>query len=255
MPSWSRVCRGARLRLRGEWFAGEWFGFGVVLQAKFQRVDAEFLRHFVDRAFKGCAARCLARGAHEHRRSCIDTNCLVRGGQRGRGIKSVRGAASGFEKIIEGAGCGDRVVIDGGQRPVLIGAKAQGLARYGAMADSAEHLVARQRQLYRTIDQTRGHNAEHLRPRNHTLAAETTAEERAADVDFSRFDAEQAGNTRLGHFQALAGRVDGERIAMPGGNDGVRLHRIVILRWCFVNGVQARGRGGQAGFGIAFGEG
>jgi hypothetical protein len=52
--------------------------------------------------------------------------------------------------------------------------------------------------------------------------------------------AEQSGKTPLRHRHTLTRRIDRERIALPRGNNRMRLHRIVILRRGLV-GLRDRG--------------
>ena len=143
-------------------------------------------------------------------------------------------------------------MIERGQRAVAADAQAQPLARRRAMADRAVHLVAAQHQLDRPPDQPGGEDAQDLRPGDQALRAEAAAEERAADKDLLRRDAEQPGDAAARHHQALARRVDRQRIAVPGGDDGVRLHRVVVLRRRLVGRVDPRGGRREARFDIAF---
>ncbi len=70
-------------------------------------------------------------------------------------------------------------------------------------------------------------------------------------MDVLARDAEQAGDPVLGPGEALARRVDREPVAVPCRDDGVRLHRIVVLRRRLVGRLDpVRGRG-EAGLDIA----
>ena len=77
----------------------------------------------------------------------------------------------------------DARVLDRGETAVRVGAHAQPLPARRAMADGTEHLLTPQHQFHRPPGQFRGEDAEHLRALEQALAAETAAEERAADVD------------------------------------------------------------------------
>ena len=229
-------------RLRGERLAGDRLDLGVVLQAERQRVHAAGLRHLVDGAFERDRAGRLAGRAHEQRRAGVEPHRLVRGGDGRAGIERVRDVGGRLEEIVERARRGLGVMVDRRQRAVAVGAQAQRLPRRRAMADRAVHLLAAQHQLDRPADQPRRHDAENLRPGDQALGAEAAAEERAADMDVLRRDAEQAGDAALRHRQALARRVDRQPVAVPRGDDRMRLHRVVILRRRLVGRLDARAR-------------
>ena len=238
-------------RLRGERLAGDRLDLGVVLQPEGQRVHAAGLRHLVDRALQRDRAGRLAGRAHEQRRAGVEPNAFVRRGDGRAGIERMRGVGGRLEEVVEGARRRLGVMIDRGQRAVAVGAHAQGLPRRRAMADRAVHLLAAQHQLDRPADQPRRHDAEHLRPRDEALGAEAAAEERTADVDVLRRDAEQSRDPPLRHDEALARRVDRERVAVPRRDDRVRLHRVVVLRRRLVGRLDPLRRGGEPGLDIA----
>ena len=85
-----------------------------------------------------------------------------------------------------------------------------------------------------------------LRTGDEAFRTEAATQERAADLDVLGRNAEQFGNACLRHRQALARRIDGQRVAIPCRDDRVRLHRIVILRRCLVGRVDANGRRREA---------
>ena len=68
---------------------------------------------------------------------------------------------------------------------------------------------------------------------------------------FSGANAEQSGDASLRHREALARRVDGQRVAVPCRHDRVRLHRVVILRRRLVGRVDARRRRREARLDVA----
>ena len=88
-------------------------------------------------------------------------------------------------------------------------------------------------------------------PGDQALGAEAAAEERAADMDVLRRDAEQSGDPPLRHGEALARRIDRERIAVPCRHDRVRLHRIVVLRRRLVGRLDALRCARKTGLDIA----
>ena len=120
------------------------------------------------------------------------------------------------------------------------------------MADRPVHLVAPQHELDRAPDQPGGENAEDLRAGDHPLRAEAAAQERAADMDLFRRQAEQAGEAAARHLQALARRVDRQRLAVPGRDDRMRLQGVVVLRRGLIGGVDQRGGAREACFDVAF---
>ncbi len=121
-------------------------------------------------------------------------------------------------------------MVEGRQHALAVHADAQRLPRRWSMADGPVHLVAAKHQLDRSADQPGRQNAEDLRPGDEALGAEPTAQKGAADVDVLRRDAEEPGDPCLRHGHALAGHIDGEPVAVPCGDDRVRLHRVVVLR-------------------------
>src|SRR5712675_215769 len=118
-------------------------------------------------------------------------------------------------------------MVERGERAVARHAEAQPLARGWTMADRPVHLVAAQHKLDRASHQPGGENAENLWPGDQALRAEAAAEERAANMDLFRRKAEEPGDAAASHFQSLARRVDRQRIAVPGRDDRMRLHRVV----------------------------
>ena len=163
----------------------------------------------------------------------------MRGGDGRAGVKRMRGVGGRLEEIVEGARCGLGVMIDRGQQAVAVGADAKPLAGGRAMADRAVHLFAAQHELDRPADQSSRHDAEDLRPGDQALGAEAAAEEGAADMNLLRGDAEQSRDPPLGHGEALARRIDRQRVAVPRRHDGVRLHGVVVLGGRLVGRIDA----------------
>ncbi len=141
----------------------------------------------------------------------------------------MRGVGGGFEEIVKRAGRDLRVMIDRRQKTVAIGADAKRLARARTMAHRSVHVFTAQHELHGLADQPGCQDAEHLRSLHEALGAEAAAQEGAADMDFLRRDAEQSRDPPLRHGEALARRIDRQRIAVPCRDDGMRLHRVVVL--------------------------
>ena len=99
-----------------------------------------------------------------------------------------------------------------------------------AMADRAVHLVAREHQLDRPAEHARREDAQDLRPGEDRLRAEAAAEEGRADQHVLRRDAEKRREGRARHDQRLVRRVERQPVAVPRGDDRMRLHRVVVLR-------------------------
>ena len=131
-------------------------------------------------------------------------------------------------------------MIECDQRAVAVGAEAQSLPRRRAVAYRTEHLIASQHQLDRPAYGAGSDGAENLRSGHQTFGAEAAAKKRTTNMNFLGSDAEQSGKTRLRHRHTLTRRIDRERIALPRGNNRMRLHRIVILRRGLV-GLRDRG--------------
>jgi len=234
-------------RLGGERLAGDWLHFGVVLQPKRERVHAADQRHFVNGALQRGAAGGLAGRAHEQRRAGVDPHRLMRRGNRWAGIERMGSVGGRLDEVVERAGGGLGVVGQRRQRAVAAGAHPQCLPCRRAVPDGTEHLLAPQHQLHRASNQPGGHDAEDLRPGDQPLRTEAAAEERAADVNALRRDAEQPGDASLCHCHALARRVDGQGVAIPGRHDRVGLHRVVILRRRVIDRLHAKRRRREPG--------
>ena len=134
---------------------------------------------------------------------------------------------------------------------VRLHAKSQALPRLAAMADRPEHLGARQHQLHRTARHARREHAQDMRPCQDRFRSEAAADERRANEHVFRRDAEEAGVGRTGHVRRLVRRVERQAVAVPRRNDGVRLHRVVVLRRRFVGRVDAQRRRRQSRLDVA----
>src|SRR4029077_15081101 len=166
----------------------------------------------------------LAWRAHEQRRADIGPNALMRGRDGGARIKRVRNIGSRLEEIVERARHRLGAMIERDQRAVAVGAKTQGLPRRRAVAHRTEHLVAPEHELDRSAHGAGGNGTENLRSGHQTFGAEAAAEKRTADVNLIGRYAEQSGKTPLRHRHTLTRRIDRERIALPRGNNRMRLH-------------------------------
>ena len=226
-------------------------GLGVVAQAKLQRIEPAGQRRLVDRAFEGCRAGGLAGRPHRPGGSGIDPHAAMPRRDRRAGIEIVRSVGRGFDELVEAAGHRDRVMLQRGEPAVGIHSQAQTLLRGAAVADGPEHLVARQHQLDRPPKHARGKNGQDVRAVHDRLRAEAAAEEGAAQKHVLGRNAEKGRKPRLGHRDCLVRRVDGQPVAVPFGDDGMRLHRVVILDRGFVLGVDPLHGGGMTGGEIA----
>ena len=94
------------------------------------------------------------------------------------------------------------------QLAAIVGTNPQGLSRRRPMSHRTKHLLAPQHQLDRFTHHAGCHDAENLRAGDHAFGAEAAAEERTADVDFVRRDAEESGEAPLRHGKTLARGID-----------------------------------------------
>ena len=233
-------------RLRGERLAGDRLDLGVVLQPERERIHAAGLRHLVDGALQRDRARRLARRAHEQRRAGVEPHRVVRCRDRRARIERMRDVGGGLEEVVEA--CSTPSWRDGRcsasarrRRP----RRCRSVCRVGARWPTGPYICSRRStSLTGLADEARRQDAEHLRPGHEALGAEAAAEERAADVDVLRAGCRTSpASAPLRHGEALARRVDGQRVAVPCGHDRVRLHRVVVLRRRLVGRVDPpRGR-------------
>ena len=196
-----------------------------------QRVHAAGLRHLVDRAFERDRAGRLAGRAHEQRRAGVEPHRLMRRRDGGAGIERVRGVGGRLEEIVEGARGGLGVMLDRRQRAVARrrpAAASGGSARDGRpgryiCSRRSTSLTGRPTSRAAMMPSTCGPEIRPLEPK-------PPPRKGLRMWMFSGGMPNSPAMRVLRHGQALARRVDRQRVAVPGGDDGVRLHRVVILR-------------------------
>jgi len=120
------------------------------------------------------------------------------------------------------------------------------LDRLRPVPDDREHLLSRNDELRRSLHYLRRHHGEDdVRPRR-ALAAEATADEVVDDSHVLRRKIEDEGEPLPDAEDSLRRVVDGESlVALPDGDRGRRLHRVVVLHLRRVRRVERHVRGGE----------
>jgi hypothetical protein len=139
---------------------------------------------------------------------------------------SIRGRLYEF---VEAAGHRHGAMLQRRQPPFGVEAEPQVLLRCSAMSHGSEHLVAGQGQLDRPPKHPRRQNTEDLRTGQDRLRSEATAQKWAAQQHVLGRNAEERRKSCPRHQDRLVRGVDGQPVAVPFCNDGMRLHCIVIL--------------------------
>ncbi len=151
------------------------------------------------------------------------------------------GGDGGLGELVGGTR-GQRVVDDGRQPALLVGAEPDPAARRRPAAGHQVRLRTRQRQLDRPPRQPGGGDGEgHVRP-GARLAAEPAPDVRRQHVHPVAGQAELLREHLLDAVGVLRGVVHGEVVAVPRGHGGVRFERVVVLGRRAVDGLHG-GRG------------
>lgn len=131
------------------------------------------------------------------------------------------------------------VMADRHQLAVALRAQPEALDGAGTVAVGGEHLLARHFQPHGPIDAPRGHRREGRRWPGVALRAKAAAHERANDRHVLLGEPKQAGDRFARAGDALRRGPDGQPVACPVGEGGVRLHRIVMLDRGLISRVDA----------------
>ncbi len=217
-------------------------GFGIgrrlVADPQVHRIHPEGHGKLVHRALQRVHAGSLTRGPHPVRRRHVEGDEAM-GGPSVRGRVQVPGPNGGLLGELAAGRCLlPHVVADRAQRAVGGGTETQPLHGWRSVAGQAEHLSTAHGQFHRPAHHPRCHcRGDRWRP-DRALRAERPADVRVHQVDVGLVDPERGGDLGSRPGAALHGVVDREQRAVPPGNGGVRLHRVVVLV-----------RGGERGIG------
>jgi hypothetical protein len=120
-------------------------------------------------------------------------------------------------------------VVDGDQRPVGVRPDPHPLNRRRAVAGEGGHLLAGGGQLHRPSGGAGGHHRRDRRRSWHSLGTEAASDMVGDDVDLVVAEPERLGDRLTGHRGALVGVIDRDPVALPHGDRGVQLDRVVVL--------------------------
>ena len=154
-------------------------------------------RHLVDRALQRDRAGRFAGRAHEQRRAGVEPHRLMRGRDRRTGIERVRGVGRPARR--NRRTCWWRSWRDGRSRSARRRGRRRGAAvcRVGERWPTGPYICSRRSTSLTGRPTSRAAMMPSTcGPRDQALRAEAAAEERAADVDVLRRDAEQPGDAR-----------------------------------------------------------
>ena len=201
----------------------------MVDEAQLERVHLQRVGQLVHGALQRVHARCLAGGAHRRRRVDVHRRQVVARRHVGAGVEESRRVEGALGVLLEGRGLGRRLVADGRQLAVLRRAQRHLLDGARPVAGDRVLLGARQDQLDGAADVPGGQRRdEDVDPRPQRRA-ERAADERRHDAHVALVDAERGGHLLLHVIDPLRLIVEGELVAVPGGDGGVQLHRVVVL--------------------------
>ncbi len=202
----------------------------LVADAQLDRIDAAGDRQLVERGLEREHAGALARRAHPRRRRQVERDQAVGGPPGRRGVHHPRRERRLLGELLHRRGLLDDVVGDRLQPAVAVGAELQALDGRRAVAGEGEHLLAGDGELDRAIDVPGAHRREHHVWPRRPLRAEPAADVRRDDPYPVGVEAEHLGHRRDDAPRALRRVVQVQTAAGPGGDRGVRLHRVVVLR-------------------------
>ena len=147
-----------------------------------------------------------------------------------------------FQIIFDHRCIGVHDVANGSQFALAGCSDRELLVRHRTRADRPEHLRAFQHQLYGPVGLSRSQGRQHhVRP-TRPLAAESTANEEGDDADIFRRDTKCFASWLLASRNILRRIMDGQLVAVPFRDRGVRLHGIVVLDGSRVDFVDLDGR-------------
>ena len=95
--------------------------------------------------------------------------------------------------------------------------------------DHRRHLVAGHHAVHRPLDDPGGQGREHRVGPRGPFEPNPPPDVLGDDPDVVRRQPEGGGQHRLGAGDALVGVLEGEPVAVPLGDRGVGLHRVVVL--------------------------
>jgi hypothetical protein len=148
-------------------------------------------------------------------------------------------------ELADGGALLDHVVGDRHQAARAVGAEPDALDRRRAVAGDGEHLLARDRDLHRPVHQPCRHHREDDVRHRPALGAEPATHVGGHHPDLLWTQTERPGHGLLHPRRALVGVVERDRVAVPDGQGGVWLHRVVVDRRGLVGAVDGHLRGRQ----------
>ena len=141
----------------------------------------------------------------------------------------------------------------GGECTVTVGGEGHSLPADGSVSDGGVHLRPGQREFHRPAHLPGGVSGEELVRPGLTGAAEGAADEGRDDADAVGGDAEGVAVGLLAVVDALDLVPHRELVAVPRGDRGGNLHRVVVVAGDRVRPVDDDGGAAQRGVGVAAG--
>jgi hypothetical protein len=189
---------------RAEAVPGLGIDVGVVAHAQLDRIHVAGERQLVDRRLQREHPRALARRPHPVRRRHVERQEPVgREPVAGR-VHRARDDRGLLRELAQPRGLLDRLVGDGGEPAVGIGAEAHALDRRRAVAGDGEHLPAAHDEADRPAHDLRRHRRDHGVRAHRALGAEAAADVLGHHAHALLVEAEDLGERRPGGGRALA---------------------------------------------------
>ena len=211
----------------------------LVAPAQLDRVDPQFVRQLVDRAFEHQHARRLARRAAGVGRRQIERHRAVPRQAVPAGIERAAAGGGRFAELLARRAVRPGLVRERAQPAVAAGAEPHPLDGVAAVRGEVEHLLARQRRLHRPTQLARRQRAQDRVREDRQLAAEAAADVAADDSHLLRCQHQRVGHPVVRAVDELRRAVHRHPVAVPPGEARMRLHLRMDLHRRGVGAVEA----------------
>ena len=212
---------------------------GIVLQPQCHRIHAQRVRKLIERRFdteracrfSGRALEC--RDADMHRGQTMARRDI------GTGVQRARRRCGAFHVILHFGGMRNHIVTNGGHLTIPTRCHDDVLLGLGPAANRSKHLRAREHHFDGPPHMLRSHGSQNdMRP------CRAFAAESAPDIGIDHTHVLRCDAQRLRHRVTHAGDILGsvvqrELVAVPLSHGRMGLHRIVVLHWRGIHGIDA----------------